>query len=77
MLRIFKIHVTNFDKQEFVLGGKLQTGREGLRSLSQTRPICQLRINLYTLFKCNTIVFFKNPNFLQAGRVRFLVTRAH
>ena len=29
-------------------GGKLPTGLEGLRSLSQTRPICQLRINLYT-----------------------------
>ena len=60
------------------LATKLTTGLEGLRSLSQTRPICQLRINLYT---CHSNViqlyFSKILIFLQAGRVRFLVTRAH
>ena len=33
MSRNFKIHLTNFDKQEFVLGGKLPTGLEGLGSV--------------------------------------------
>ena len=52
--------------------------RKGLRSVSQTRPICQLRINLYTC-KSNVkqLYLLKSPNSSQAGHVRFLVTRAH
>ena len=50
--------------------------RNGLRSVSQTRPICQLRINLYTC-KSNEKEWYllKNPNSLQEGPVSNLQTR--
>ena len=45
---------------------KLPPGLEGLGSVSQTRPICQLRINLYTCHS-NVVQLYllKSPNSLQ------------
>ena len=52
---------------------KWSTGLEGLGSVSQTRPICQLRINLYTMYTCHSNVIqlylLKTPNSLQEGPV--------
>ena len=54
---------------------KLPTGCEGLGSISQNRPICQLRINLYTCKSNEKQCIFKTLNSLQGGPVSNLQTR--
>ena len=75
MSRNFKIHVTNFHKKEFVLGGKLPTGLEGLESVFSYFFPSDSRINLYTC-KSNVkqLYLLKSPNSLQEGAVSNLQT---
>ena len=55
---------------------KLPTGLEGPGSVSQTRLIWQLRINLYTCHSNVIQLYFKNPNSLQERPVSNLQTRS-
>ena len=57
---------------------KLPPGLEGLGSVSQTRPIRQLRINLYTCHS-NVIQLYllKTPNSLQEGPVFTSLVEGH
>ena len=49
------------------MGGKLPTGLEVLRSVSQTRPVCQLRINLYTCKSNEKQLYFRKSLFFTRG----------
>ena len=70
-----KCHATSKSMGLTLINRSLFGVRKGLRSVSQTRPICQLRIDLDTC-KSNVkqLYLLKSPNSLQEGPVSNLQT---